>query len=391
VTATSTAPEAVPDARTGVYPTLDGLRAVAVLCVVLTHVGFQTGETLRGSLGNLLARFDFGVTLFFLLSGFLLYGPFVRAQLAEQPMPSTSGYLRNRGLRVLPGYWVAVAVVMPVMASHYLHPVEVLRQVLLLQVYRPNHLVPGLTQMWSLCAEVVFYLALPLLALGARRLARRDGGVLRAQAWLLGAMVVASVLWTLSTRGLEVPDPIVGGLWFPAYLDWFALGMGLAVLRAWHDTTGRGRVLDQLADASGTCWAIGALLLWLTVTPIGGPLGLSLPTPGQALTKHLLYGAAASFLLLPAVFGTTPTAPVRRLLESRVARWGGRISYGVFLWHLLVLDLVFKATGIETFTGRFWLIAVLTIPASAAVAALSLRLVEQPALRLKRRWATAGR
>src|SRR4051812_36588912 len=47
------------------YPALDGLRAIAVLCVVMTHIGFQTGETFRGSVGALLARLDFGVTIFF--------------------------------------------------------------------------------------------------------------------------------------------------------------------------------------------------------------------------------------------------------------------------------------------------------------------------------------
>lgn len=369
------------------YPALDGLRALAVLCVVMTHIGFQTGRTFQGTFGALLARLDFGVTIFFLLSGFLLYGPFVRAQLLGRPQPSVATYLRNRALRILPGYWVVVLVVVPVMASGYLHPGELLDQLLLLQVYAPNHLLPGLTQMWSLSVEVAFYLALPMVPLVARRRIRP----LRAQAWVLAAMVLTSVLWTVSTRGLGLPDPQVGGLWLPTYLDWFALGMGLAVLRAWHDTTGQGRLLDQVGDAGGTCWAVAALLFWLTATPLGGPRGLELATPGQALTKHLLYGGAALFLLLPAVFGTDERSPVRRLLESRPARWVGKVSYGVFLWHLLVLDLVFRVTGLKTFTGHVLLVTLLVVPASLGVAGLSLRLVERPALEQKRRWTTAGR
>jgi peptidoglycan/LPS O-acetylase OafA/YrhL len=363
------------------YPALDGLRAIAVLCVVLTHVGFQTGETFRGSLGALLARLDVGVTIFFLLSGFLLYGPFVRAQLAARPAPSVRGYLRNRALRVLPGYWVAVLVIVPVMASRFLSVGELADQLLLLQSYSTNHLLPGLTQMWSLGVEVAFYLALPLLAVVGRR----------GQVRLLVGMGALSVLWTVSTRGLGVPDPGVGGLWLPAYLDWFALGMALAVLRAGHDLSGRWRVLDQVADAGGTCWAVAALLLWLTATPLGGPRGLELAAPGEALTKHLLYGAAATFLLLPAVFGTDERAPVRRFLESPPMRWLGKVSYGVFLWHLLVLELVFRATGYTPFTGHALIVLALTLPFSLVVAALSLRLVEHPALALKRRWTTAGR
>lgn len=382
-------PAGAAPAKTGDrYPALDGLRALAVLMVVLTHIGFQTGQTFHGTLGALLGRLDFGVTLFFLLSGFLLYGPFVRAQLLGRPRPHLGDYLRNRGLRVLPGYWAAVLVIVPVMAASAFHPVELLWQLLLVQVYSPGHVLSALSQMWSLCVEVTFYLALPVLAW----LAGRHRDVLRGQAWLLGTMVTVAVLWTGLTRGGVLPvDQRVSGLWLPAFLDWFALGMGLAVLRAWHDLTGRGRVLDQLGDAGGTCWAVGALLLWLTTTPLGGPLGLELPTAGQALTKHLLYGAAALFLLLPAVFGTAEGTAVRTFLESRPARWTGRVSYGVFLWHLLVLHLVYESLGYAPFTGHVALVTCLEVPLSLAVAALSLRVVEGPALAQRRRWTTAGR
>jgi peptidoglycan/LPS O-acetylase OafA/YrhL len=359
--------------RSGTYPALDGLRAVAALSVVMTHIGFQTGRTFHGSLGALLARLDFGVTIFFLLSGFLLYAPFVRGHVH---VPT---YLRNRALRVLPAYWVVVLVVVPVMAADYLHPDELADQLFLLQVYSHNHLLPGLTQMWSLCVEVTFYLALPVLAL------------VKCRRLLFAAMIVTSILWTISTRGFDAPDPAVGGLWLPAYLDWFALGMGLAALRAWHDLSGKGRLLDQLGDAGGTCVAIGALLLWLTATPLGGPRGLDPATAGQALTKHLLYGVAALFLLLPAVFGTDGRSVVRQFLEHPLMRWLGSVSYGVFLWHLLVLHLVYEALGYRPFTGHFWLVTSLVVPLSVGVAALSLALVERPALAQKRRWATAGR
>jgi peptidoglycan/LPS O-acetylase OafA/YrhL len=369
------------------YPALDGLRGVAVTCVVFTHLGFQSGQFRDGNWGALLDRLDFGVTLFFLLSGFLLYGPFVRAQLRGMPPPRTRTYLRNRALRVLPGYWVALAVIMPAVAMHLTDIGEITMQVLLLEIYRPAHLLPGLTQMWSLCVEVTFYLALPLLAL----LARRGRDALRSQAYLLGAMVAASIVWYVLSGGFGTLRTGTENLWLPTFLDWFALGMGLAVLRAWHDTTGRAQVLDQLGDAGLTCWGIGALLFWLTASPLAGPRGLVDPTAGQALTKHLLYGGAAFFLLLPAVFGTDDRSLVRRFLESPPLRWLGKVSYGVFLWHLLIIELTFRLFDISVFTGHFWLLTASVVPGSLAAAALSLRLVEQPALNLKRRWATAGR
>ena len=367
------------------YPALDGLRAFAVLCVVFTHIGYQTGRTFHGTVGALLARLDFGVTVFFLLSGFLLYGPFVRDHLDGRRHLPVSSYLRNRALRILPAYWATLLVVLPVMTSAAGSPAEWVRHALLLQFTTPGHLLPGLSQMWSLCVEVGFYLLLPLLAL----LARRGADPLRSHLRVLVGMALVAVAWTPITRSTGVPDPHISGLWLPAYLDWFALGMGLAVLRAWHDRTGRFQVLDQVGDAAGTCWSLALLLFWLTTSPLGGPRGLDMPTPGQALTKHLLYGAAATFLVLPAVFGNDERSVARRLLEHPLARWLGGISYGVFLWHLLVLHLVFEVAGLEPFTGHFLLVTAMLLPASVLVAWLSLRVVEQPALARKRPWAAA--
>ena len=165
-------------------------------------------------------------------------------------------------------------------------------------------------------------------------------------------MVAASLLWTLLTRAVGVPDPQVGGLWLPAYLDWFALGMGLAVLRAWHDASGRLRVLDQLGDAGGTCWAVAAAAAVAAATPLGGPRGLDLASPGEAVTKHLLYGVLAVFLLLPGGVRHRPPLAGAPGALRRPVRWLGQVSYGVFLWHLLVLELVFRALRLRALLGR---------------------------------------
>ena len=170
-------------------------------------------------------------------------------------------------------------------------------------------------------------------------------------------------------------------LWLPGYLDWFALGMGLAVLRTWREATGRGEALGQVAAAAGTCVLLAALLFWLSTSPLTGPRGLEVPTAWEALLRHALYGLTATALLLPVVLGRG--SAWERVLSTRPARHLGRISYGVFLWHLVALDLVYRLPGLQPFDGHAVLVLALALPLSLLLAEVSLRLVEEPALRRK--------
>src|SRR6266516_1997197 len=92
-------------------PMLDGLRAVAALAVLLTHVAFQTGEVARAAGGAVLARLDAGVAVFFVLSGFLLYRPYALARASGTPRPSIRRYVLRRAARILPAYWLALGAV----------------------------------------------------------------------------------------------------------------------------------------------------------------------------------------------------------------------------------------------------------------------------------------
>ena len=88
----------------------DGLRAIAALLVVVVHVGAASGFTFRSSLGQYTSRGEIGVSVFFLISGFLLYRPFAAAALAGRPGPNVRSYLVRRALRIVPLYWVALVV-----------------------------------------------------------------------------------------------------------------------------------------------------------------------------------------------------------------------------------------------------------------------------------------
>ena len=94
------------------FPAMDGYRALAALAVLLAHVALLSGIVRTNTaFGPYLARADVGVSVFFLLSGFLLYRPFVAARLAGRPSGSLGGYVRRRALRILPAYWFALTIV----------------------------------------------------------------------------------------------------------------------------------------------------------------------------------------------------------------------------------------------------------------------------------------
>src|SRR3954469_15306078 len=94
------------------FPLFDGLRALAALSVLTFHAAYFAGIGVTDSpLKPYTGRLEVGVSVFFVISGFLLYRPFVRARLDDEPPPRTAAYAWRRFLRIVPGYWVALTVV----------------------------------------------------------------------------------------------------------------------------------------------------------------------------------------------------------------------------------------------------------------------------------------
>ena len=361
----------------GRFACLEGARALAALGVVVTHCGFHSGMVLTGVTGAVVGRLDIGVTVFFLLSGFLLGRPFVGAG----SRPDLRRYAVRRVVRLLPAYWLMLTATLLLLRPDGMRgPGDLVWQYGLLQTYGQYRLLPELSHVWSLGTEVAFYAALPLLLVRCRTVPR--------QLALLAAVGGSSLLFLTLVHGGVMLDPQRAPQWLPGHLLWFALGLALAVLTT--TPAGRqsapGRLLVDLAAAPGTCWALAGLTFWLACTPVAGGRGLVPLTAFEALARESLYGLAALFLLLPLVTGPQDEGLIRAALRSRPAVALGKVSYGIFLWHLLVLQLVEDVLDIEPFTGHFWLMLGGTVPVSVAVATLSWVLVERPMLARADRW-----
>ena len=355
-------------------PAVEGMRACAAMGVVVTHVAFQTGHS-SGVAGRLFGRFDLAVAVFFALSGFLLWRGHAAAARDLGSRPRTGHYLRSRVVRIMPAYVVAVIVILTLLpdADHASRTVW-LANLTLTQIYVPLTLTGGLTQMWSLSVEVSFYLALPVLALLARRLP------VRARAWAIAALAALSLAWGwVPLHGGYGINPLN---WPPAFFSWFAAGMLLA---EWA-YSGVGLPVRLAQKKAGRVFmAVIAVSAYLVAaSPLAGPEGLVPGTATQFAVKTAL-GSLVAFALVAPLVLDRPDTPHRVLGTTGMVTLG-RWSYGLFIWHLAALAMVFPVLGTFPFTGRMPIVLVSTLIFGWAIAAVSYGLVESPCREALRRW-----
>jgi peptidoglycan/LPS O-acetylase OafA/YrhL len=383
-------PQAASERR---FPALDGIRALAAFAVVLTHIGFITGRSLRADLvGPLLSRGDCGVTIFFLLSGFLLYRPFALRAMGLAPRPRVRQFLWRRALRIFPALWLTVVVTLALITTYRVRASDYLQYLLLIQTYDNHDYDPNLTQLWTLAVEIAFYALIPILAALAARGRRTPDAALRRQFTMLTVLAIAALVFNIA----ENHTPLIHSqalLWLPAYLDWFALGMALAVLTSVPPSCqalgSARRVLGEWARSPGTCMLVAAVLYLISTLPLGIPRTLAPATFTQWTAQHYLYAGVAFFLLLPFVLGDGGT--VGRALGGRTANVLGNVSYSVYLWHVPLMLWLQRELGYREFHGHFLELLMLTVVSTLAVASASWFWFERPILRYGTRpWRRAG-
>ncbi|MGP6175321.1 acyltransferase family protein [Corynebacterium sp. A21] len=358
---------------TGFIPSLEGLRAVAALGVLLTHVAFQTGMDPASFPGDILARFDFFVPVFFALSAFLLWRRH-RRDFAEGY--GVGRYYLNRLGRIFPAYLVLVVAVLLLLPEAAGVSWQVaLTNLFMVQLYYPDALAPGLTHLWSLVVEMAFYLAMPLLglAIGARarwvRLSTIAVLGLAGFGWPWLGFVVSSGNAESGLPNLQI---------FPfSYLAWFAVGLLAAELEGRVPAT-----VDKLLRVRVLWWGLALLSAWVAGQEWFGPLGLEHPSPGEFNLRVIAGTVFAACVVVPYAL-----APGSKWLEVWWMQALGRWSYSIFLWHLAVLTVAFPILGMNLFSGSlvdFAVMSVFVAVVSVVVSAASYVLVEEPARKLVR-------
>ncbi len=395
----------------GRLPGIEGLRALAACSILVFHSWrYASPDRVRadvGPLNEVLPDLAFGVTLFFTLSGFLLYRPFVAVLVREDRVASFSRYLRNRALRILPAYWVILLLCALVLQSVLtrddgrivnggLFDLDLLAATaLLVQNFAPDSVMTGIGPSWSLAIEVVFYLVLPLLVLLAWGLSRRASTPAGRRAAVL-APAVALLIVGLSGKAaaawvFPAAEPYAGwnADWhsvlersFWAHADLFAFGMALAVFRVeWEDGVLR---LPRGWRRVAVLGAVASYLITAKMTGTAEHLSYSPYNTLMAFACTLLL----ALVVLPSARATSSSLLVR-VLEGRWLVWLGVVSYGVFLWHEPIARWVGEqGLGVAGSPG-FFVNALLVAFLTFTLSAVTYYFVEAPALRFKRRTSAA--
>jgi peptidoglycan/LPS O-acetylase OafA/YrhL len=345
---------------------IDGLRGLAALSVLLFHLWLYArvappAGAATGAADWLFSSMRWGLLLFFVLSGFLLYRPWLAAGDGSGP-PDLWRYVRSRAARVLPAYYLAVAgSVLLLWGSDAVPGVRLpsAESLPLFLVFAQNFSADSVLTLdpplWTLAVEVSFYAVLPALGLAAMRLGRRH------RIWLPISLIGAGLLWSsmVSATGSFLPLTKV----LPAMLPFFGIGMLAATLAR-----------DRSIDARRARWLAG-----LAAVALAAQFGAQLLLPGTISGALHDLPAATCFAAIVSLAGSAHS--------PRALSWGpvtriGTVSYGLYLWHVPVLWWL-RARGLLPLDPILALPVVLA--PSLLLATLSWRYVERPMIAWARR------
>ena len=386
------------------FALFDSLRGLAALTIVTFHVCSITGALEKPVLGDVITvAGPRSLVLFFVISGFLLYRPYVAAHAEGRRGPRLSRYLRRRAFRIVPAYWVALTALAIFPGIVGVFDDTWYRFYFFGQLYSHETVGAGIPVAWSLSVEVSFYLLLPLWAWGVSRTRLRSGG----RSWLaaelvpLGLAMLVGVCVQIAVAQREISDLVGSSLLGQSV--WLGLGMSLAVLSvAAQQGKLDPRVPAFVERRPGLLW-IGAAASLAGLTAVLDPAGLtgiiqslsSEQPVAETLLAIALTATLSGLIVLPAIFGEEAGGLPRRLLAAPLVAWFGLVSYGIFLWHLTTAQWLGVPESPSQFSGSGLNLAnelpfavtpillILTIAVTSALAAASYYLVELPFLRRK--------
>ena len=391
---------------------LDGVRAIACLSVIEYHVHYLLSHTfdlpaVMGNLGDsiLMAGWS-GVTLFFVLSGFLLFLPYAKHLLFEEQWPSTRIFYMRRALRILPAYYLALILLIVLAHPEYFQwdHLENLSLFLTFLMDAPSTYQAINGPFWSLAVEWQYYMLLPLIA-WAMSLFVKYGTSLEQRFWRSLICLAGMILWGIGTRYMGyyyiflhpdatflVPRSTLNAILLITYgtsgkyLEDFAIGMACCTIFVFTRNAARDNKLSTyLYRYSTWLWGTGILLLlfmsgWNAYT---SQLIFLVPFIGaHRFLAELGFASGFGLCIIAILFGSPG---LKLLFEWQILRRIGAISFSLYLWHLPILlfltDIVINKLTFQFLATYllYWACVLLVI---VPFASLLYRFVEMPWMKL---------
>lgn len=365
----------------------DPLRGLACLAILFWHTAVASGQIVSargispgmkselGLFGPPVVTLSISIWSFFVLSGYLISGPFVRAIVrGDARRPRLGAYALNRVLRIVPAFWALLTLTILLVGTEGNSFRQMLEFYGFAHVYDQGPFTDRMVQAWTLDVEAVFYAAVPLLLLplagllGGRATPWRRAGVI-----LAGCTVVAAASMALGEVGPRSAAIVPGSMW--AFAPGIALATIEPLVRPWLEGRDLGR---WIARAFAAFALAGFLVYTYAVDPFSARL--------QNLVAAI---ACGSFLAAPLVLQWTGE-PTWRAFDNRVLHWLGVRAYGIYLTHVIAIyELRHLIEDLGTVPMALLVAFPLILLISTAGGALSFRFIEMPFLERRIPWRSA--
>jgi peptidoglycan/LPS O-acetylase OafA/YrhL len=314
--------------------------------------------------------------MFYVISGFCLYHPYAREAFEGGRGQTLARYVRRRVLKIVPSYYLCLALVMCLPAKPGVHaagesgvfePVrQLLAHALFVHTWSADTSTAVNSVFWSLGPEVEFYVMFPLLA-----------RLLTARPFLFAALIwPVATLSRLAVERVATPDSlIVLAYHVPTYLDVFGAGMVAAY------AVSRVRSLRSAGSpARVDLWTAAALLSSIACVALLQRFSHGAVAGAADVQWGLRYDGDAGLLFAVAITASCLAGTVwRRFAGNALLRGLSKISYNLYLWHAVCAVTVLTSTGLPWRSGIPGALCATAL--TLAVAYATTRFVEQPLLR----------
>lgn len=360
---------------------LDGVRAIAILLVIFYHVGHSTIDVWAYDRSNPLATSiltagSSGVTLFFVLSGLLLFMPYARSLLSERRWPLARVFYMRRALRILPGYYFSLIILILLTSRQYLHPGYFKETLQFFTLFMDSTTLTWRQingPYWSLAVEWQFYLLMPLLMLIFAWIVKRFPLKYRMPVTI--CCLLATIAWALIVRSwgfyyayhhaqtFLVPRGVLNVVLFFSfgvagkYTEDFAVGMLVSLCYIYAQQVGPEHAFSQGARRlSLWAWGFGILALvfasmWHYHKDYSGWPFLNDPYSLYEKFSELVFSIGYGSCVFAVLFGP---ALLQRPFAWPWLRWIGLMSYSLYIWHLPLILLFTQKIAPRFTQGLSW-------------------------------------